>query len=82
MIPTWVSRETASKGLDEMGWRVMKDEPAWLFYINPTYPDDPLSPLLLSFHDGDMARDHFIEALTRAGIDPNEFAGALERTTR
>ncbi len=81
MIPEWVSRETAARGLGEMGWKVMKDEPDWLFYSNPTYPDDPLSPLFLSFHDGDMLRDHFVEALTNAGIDPIEFASALERAT-
>ena len=77
MIPEYVSRQTAVSGLEALGWKVMKDEPDWLFYANPTYPDDPISPLFLSFHDGDIPRDRFVEALTNAGIDPDEFARAL-----
>ncbi len=55
----------------------MKDEGQWVFYINPTYPDDPASPLFLSFHDGDIPKVYFIQALRNAGIEPHEFAAAL-----
>ena len=69
-------------GLEEMGWRLLKDGGQYLIYRNPTFPDDPLSPLFLSFHDGDMERVYFIEALTNAEIDPEEFAAALERAAQ
>ena len=80
MIPSSVSPEIASRGLQALGWRVMKDEGQWVFYINPTYPDDPASPLFLSFHDGDIPRAYFNQALRNAGIDPDEFAAALSQT--